>query len=244
MFKDSKIYVAGHTGLLGTALLKELRTQGYINIVTRGHAELDLTSHEAVDEFFRCEQPEYVFMAAGLTGGIIANKTYPASFLHTNISMQDSVFEAACKYDVRQLIFYGSSCIYPKNSPQPMKEEFLLTGAMEDTSEAYAIAKLAGIIACKSYNTQFGTKRFIALIPNSMYGPNDNFDPESSHVIPALIRKFTTQSLGAWEVACGAAEIQGGVHFSEDVVMSLFCHAECDKFQNTHYNIGTGVITR
>lgn len=190
MFKDSKIYVAGHTGLLGSSLMKKLKEQGFLNIIVRTHAELDLTDSTAVDELFKCEQPEYVFMAAGLTGGILANKTYPAEFLHTNISIQDNVFQAAQEYAVKHLIFYGSSCVYPKHCPQPIKEEYLLTGEIEETSEAYAIAKTAGIIACRAYNSQYKTNRFIALVPNSMYGPNDNFDPENSHVLSALIRRF------------------------------------------------------
>lgn len=174
MLKDSRIYVAGHAGLLGSALVKKLKSKGYGDIITRVHSELDLTDQMAVNGFFKKEQPEYVFLAAGLTGGIVANKTYPANFLHTNIAIQDNVFQAARKNDVNNLIFYGSSCVYPKNCPQPIKEEYMLTGEIEETSEAYAIAKTAGIIACKSYNYQFKTNCFIALIPNSMYGPNDN----------------------------------------------------------------------
>ena len=165
MFKNSKIYVAGHSGLLGSALIEKLKAQGYVNIITKSHSELDLTCQVAVDEFFKSEQPEYVFLCAGLTGGIIANKTYPAAFLHTNIAIQDSVFEAANKYNVKHLVFYGSSCIYPKNSQQPIKEEYLLTGGVEETSEAYAAAKIAGIIACKSYNNQFKKKDLLHWFP-------------------------------------------------------------------------------
>lgn len=244
MFKDSKIYVAGHTGLLGTALLKKLMKGGYSNIITRTHAELDLTSQAAVDEFFKNEQPEYVFMAAGLTGGIVANKTYPATFLHTNISMQDNVFEAAHKYNVKHLIFYGSSCVYPKNAPQPMKEEYLLTGAIEETSEAYAVAKIAGIIACRSYNRQYKTNRFIALAPNSMYGPNDNFDLENSHVLSALLRRLhdakkaeNKDKVELW----GSGSPRREFVFSEDVAdASIFAMENAGKLENTHYNVGSG----
>ncbi|GAF89441.1 unnamed protein product, partial [marine sediment metagenome] len=190
MFKDSKIYVAGHTGLLGSALISKLRERGYSRVTTKAHTELDLTDERAVFEFFSGEKPEYVFLCAGKVGGIVSNKTYPADYLHTNIAIQDNVFEAAQKYEVKHLLFYGSSCVYPKFSPQPIKEEYLLTSPLEETSEGYATAKIAGIIACKAYNQQYQTNRFIALIPNSMYGPNDNFNIESCHVLSALICKF------------------------------------------------------
>lgn len=244
MFKNSRIYIAGHSGLLGSALVKKLNEYGYTDIIARTHKELELTNQKAVDEFFRSEQPEYVFMAAGMTGGIIANKTYPATFLHTNISMQDNVFEAAHKHNVKHLIFYGSSCVYPKNSPQPMKEDYLLTGDIEETSEAYAIAKTAGIIACRSYNIQYKTNRFIALVPGSMYGPNDNFDPENSHVLSALIRKFhEAKAAGKNQVVLwGSGNPRREFIFSEDVAdASVFAMENADRLQNSHYNIGTGV---
>jgi len=244
MFKNSKIYIAGHTGLLGTALLRKLREFGYENVITKTHVELELTNKMAVDDFFQREQPEYVFMAAGLTGGIVANKTYPATFLHTNISMQDNVFEAANKYRVKHLVFYGSSCVYPKDSPQPMKEEYLLAGEIEETSEAYAIAKIAGVIACKSYNRQFNTKRFIALIPNSMYGPNDNFDTENSHVLAALIKKIHNAKLNKQDkvVLWGSGNPRREFIFSEDVAgAAIFAMENADRLQNSHYNIGTGI---
>ena len=162
MYKeDSKIYVAGHTRLLGSAILKRLKSEGYLNVVTKTHRDLDLTRQEAVEEFFKNEQPEYVFLCAGQTGGIMANKTYPATFLHTNIAIQDNVFQASQKYNVRRLVFYGSSCVYPKNCPQPIKEDYLLTGEIEQTSEAYAIAKITGILACRAYNSQFKINKFI-----------------------------------------------------------------------------------
>lgn len=244
MFKDSKIYISGHTGLLGSALIRGLRQLGYLDILTKTHHELDLTNQSAVDKFFKANRPEYVFLCAGLTGGIIANKAYPATFLHINISIQDNVFESANKYGVKHLIFYGSSCIYPKNAPQPMKEEYLLTGEIEETSDAYAIAKIAGIIACKSYNNQFKTNRFITLIPNSMYGPYDNFDPESSHVISALIRKFHEARIKGLDkvILWGSGNPRREFIFSEDVAdASIFTMKNADRLDNIHYNIGTGV---
>ncbi len=244
MLKDSRIYVAGHAGLLGSALVKKLKSKGYSDIITRNRNELDLTDQMAVNGFFKKEQPEYVFLAAGLTGGIVANKTYPANFLHTNIAIQDTVFQAARKYDVKNLIFYGSSCVYPKNCPQPIKEEYMLTGEIEETSEAYAIAKTAGIIACKSYNDQFKTNCFIALIPNSMYGPDDNFDLENSHVLSALIRRFhEAKSEGKEKVTLwGSGNPRREFIFSEDAAdASVFAMNNAEKLQNTHYNVGTGV---
>ena len=244
MNKDSKIYVAGHTGLLGSALLKQLKSEGYSNIVTRTHVELDLTRQESVDDFFKKEQPEYVFLCAGQTGGIMANKTYPATFLHTNIAIQDNVFQASQKYNVRRLVFYGSSCVYPKNCPQPIKEDYLLTGEIEQTSEAYAIAKIAGILACRAYNTQYKTNKFIALVPNSMYGPNDNFNPETSHVLSALIKKFHDAKIEKKEkvVLWGSGNPKREFIFSEDVAdASVFAMKNAEHLQNTHYNIGTGI---
>lgn len=244
MFKDSRIYVAGHTGLLGTALLKRLKLKGCRNIITRTRGELDLTNQKEVNNFFRKEKPEYVFLAAGLTGGIIANKTYPAEFLHTNIAIQDNIFQAAQKYNVKHLVFYGSSCVYPKHCPQPIKEEYLLTGEIEETSEAYAIAKIAGIIACRAYNNQFKKNRFIALIPNSMYGSNDNFDLENSHVLAALIRRLHDARIKKKDkiVLWGSGNPRREFVFSEDAAdASIFAMQRADKLQNMHYNIGTGI---
>lgn len=244
MLKDSSIYVAGHTGLLGSALVKKLKLEGYTDIVTKNRGELDLTIQEEANGFFKKEHPDYVFLAAGLTGGIIANKTYPATFLHTNIAIQDNVFHAAKKYGVKHLIFYGSSCVYPKNCPQPMKEEYLMTGMIEDTSEAYAIAKTAGIIGCRSYNIQYNTNCFIALIPNSMYGPNDNFDLENSHVLSALMRKFHEAKIKGKEsiTLWGSGNPRREFVFSEDVAdASIFAMENSEELHNSHYNIGTGV---
>lgn len=244
MFKDAKIYVAGHTGLLGSALLKSLAAGVYTNVITRTHAELDLTRQDTVDVFFAIERPEYVFLCAGLTGGIHANKTYPATFLQTNVSIQSNVFEAAQRYEVKHLIFYGSSCVYPKSSPQPMKEEYILTGEIEATSEAYAIAKMAGIIGCRSFNSQFKTSRFIALLPNSMYGPHDNFDTDNSHVLSALIGKFHEAKMAGKNqvVLWGSGNPRREFIFSEDVAdASIFAMENADSLQNSHYNIGTGI---
>ena len=244
MFKDARVYVAGHTGLLGTALLRRLVLEGCSTVITKTHADLDLTDSRLVNDFFRNERPEYVFLAAGLTGGIISNKTYPATFLHTNIAIQDNVFEAACRYDVKHLIFYGSSCVYPKNSPQPIKEEYLFNGLIEETSEAYAAAKMSGIIACRAYNIQHGGNRFIALVPNSMYGPNDNFDIENSHVLSAIIRKLhDSKNDGNAKVTLwGTGRPRREFIYSEDVAAaSVFAMKNADLFQNTHYNIGTGI---
>lgn len=243
--KKSKIYVAGHTGLLGSAIIKKLDESGYTNIIVRSHSELDLTDQKAVDEFFKHEKPEYVFLAAGLTGGIIANRTYPADFFNVNIEIQSNVFQSALKYDIKRLIFYGSSCIYPKNAIQPIKEEYLLSGQMEETSEAYASAKISGIIACKAYNNQYKSNRFISLIPNSIYGPNDNFDLENSHVLSALIRKIHEAKINGKDkvILWGSGNPRREFIFSEDAAAaSIFIMSlDEDYIKNTHYNIGTGI---
>lgn len=186
---DSKIYVAGHKGLVGSAILRALQKRGCSNLVLRTKSELDLRNREEVDDFFRQEEIEYVFLAAAKVGGIAANNEYPADFIRDNLFIQTSVIDAAYRYQVKKLLFLGSTCIYPKFAPQPLKEEYLLTGPLEPTNEAYAIAKIAGIQMCQSYNRQYGTK-YISVMPTNMYGPNDNFDLKTSHVLPALIRKF------------------------------------------------------
>ena len=189
MEKDSKIYVAGHTGLVGSALVRKFEGDGYSNLITRSHSELDLTRQSEVDAFFESERPEYVILAAAKVGGIWANNTYPAEFIYSNIAIQTNVIHASWRAGVKRLLFLGSSCIYPRDCPQPMKEEYLLSGPLEPTNEPYAIAKIAGIKMCQSYNRQYGTK-FLSVMPTNMYGPNDNFDLETSHVLPAFIRKF------------------------------------------------------
>ncbi|SDD92089.1 GDP-L-fucose synthase [Pricia antarctica] len=189
MEKDSKIYVAGHRGLVGSALLTNLRDKGYTNTISRTHSELDLTDTKAVADFFETEKPEYVFLAAAKVGGIMANNTFRADFIHANLMIQNNVIDQSYRHGVKKLMFLGSTCIYPKNCPQPMKEDYLLTDTLEYTNEPYAIAKIAGIKMCESYNLQYGTN-FIAVMPTNLYGPNDNFDLEKSHVLPALLRKI------------------------------------------------------
>ncbi len=189
MNKNSKIYVAGHRGLVGSAIIKNLKNKGFNNIIARTHKELDLTNQVEVAEFFNEEKPEYVFLAAAKVGGIVANNVYRADFIYENMMIQNNVIHQSYVHQVKKLLFLGSTCIYPKNAPQPMKEECLLTDILEYTNEPYAIAKIAGIKMCESYNLQYNTN-FISVMPTNLYGPNDNFDLEKSHVLPALIRKI------------------------------------------------------
>jgi len=189
MNKTDKIYVAGHRGLVGSAIVRKLSSQGYDNIVGRTSSELDLTSQRSVNEFFASERPDYVFLSAAKVGGIHANDTYPADFIRDNLLIQTNIIDAAYKNNVKKLQFLGSSCIYPKFAAQPMKEEYLLTGELEPTNEWYAVAKIAGIKMCQAYNKQYGFNA-ISLMPTNLYGPGDNFNLENSHVLPALIRKF------------------------------------------------------
>ncbi|WP_127579959.1 GDP-L-fucose synthase [Paenibacillus koleovorans] len=189
MEKTDKIYVAGHRGLVGSAIVRHLEAKGYNNFVYRTSQELDLRDYHSVRNFFIEEKPDYVFLAAAKVGGIVANNEYPADFIRDNLMIQTNVIDCAYQAGVKKLLFLGSTCIYPKFAPQPMKEEYLLTGELEPTNEPYAIAKIAGIKMCQSYNRQYGT-RFISVMPTNLYGPNDNFDLETSHVLPALIRKF------------------------------------------------------
>lgn len=189
MNKDSKIFIAGHRGLVGSAIMRALQKEGFMNLVLKTRQELDLADQRAVAEFFATEKPEYVFLAAAKVGGIMANKTYPADFIYNNLTIQTNIIHSAYMHKVKKLLFLGSSCIYPKLCPQPIKEEYLMTGALEPSNQAYALAKIAGIMMCQSYNEQYGTN-FISLMPTNLYGPNDNFDLENSHVLPAMIRKF------------------------------------------------------
>lgn len=189
MKKDSKIFVAGHRGLVGSAILKNLKERGYTNFVLRTHAELDLTDQQAVNEFFAAEKPEYVFLSAAHVGGIMANSLYRADFIYINLMIQNNVIHASYINNVKKLLFLGSTCIYPREAPQPMPEDCLLTSPLEYTNEPYAIAKIAGIKMCESYNLQYGTN-YIAVMPTNLYGPNDNFNLETSHVLPAMIRKI------------------------------------------------------
>ncbi|MGL4603040.1 MAG: GDP-L-fucose synthase family protein [Iodobacter sp.] len=188
MLKDSKIYIAGHRGMVGGAILRELQKQGFSQLITRSHDELDLGDQAAVKAFFAAEKPDYVFLAAAKVGGIYANNIYRGDFIYQNLMIQNNVIDAAYRNGVQRLLFLGSSCIYPRDCPQPIKEEYLLTGPLEQTNQPYALAKIAGVEMCWSYNRQFGT-HYMAVMPTNLYGPGDNYHPENSHVIPALLRR-------------------------------------------------------
>jgi GDP-L-fucose synthase len=196
LLSSARIYIAGHRGLVGSALMRRFQTAGYTNLVTRTHRELDLTDQSMVREFFQQQKPEYVLLAAAKVGGILANDTYPAEFIRENLAIQTHVIHEAWRTGVKRLLFLGSSCIYPRDCPQPMKEEYLLTGPLEQTNRAYAVAKIAGIEMCRSYNRQYGA-RYLAVMPTNLYGPGDNFDLQNSHVLPALIRKMHEAKLSA-----------------------------------------------
>ena len=202
MKKESKIYVAGHRGMVGSAIVRALRREGYENIVVRSHAELDLTDQRAVEEFFASEKPEYVFLAAAKVGGIAANAEAPADFMYINMMLEMNVINAAWRHGVKKLEFLGSSCIYPRMAPQPMTEDCLLTSSLEQTNEAYALAKISGLKYCEYLNRQYGTD-YISVMPTNLYGPGDNYHPTRSHVLPALIRRFHEAKVaGADKVVC------------------------------------------
>ena len=237
---DAKIYVAGHRGLVGSAIVRNLEDKGYTNIICRTHKELDLTNQEAVRTFFEQERPEYVFLAAAKVGGIHANNTYPADFIYDNLMIQNNVIKAAHDFEVKKLLFLGSTCIYPKMAPQPIKEEYLLTGALEETNEAYAVAKIAGLEMCKFFKRQYGDN-FISCMPTNLYGPNDNFDLKNSHVLPALIRKFHEAKVNNSEVV----EVWGtGTPLREFLYVDDMADACVFLMENydgeQHVNIGTG----
>ena len=240
MNKDSKIYVAGHRGLVGSAIVRELNKKGYSNIIGKTHKELDLMDAVAVENFFKEEKPEYVFLAAAKVGGIYANSTYPADFIYENLQIQNNVIGNAHKYGVKKLMFLGSSCIYPKMCRQPIKEEYLLSGYLEETNEAYALAKIAGLKMCQYFNKQYGTN-FISVMPTNLYGPYDNFHPEHSHVMPALIRRFHEAKVnGAKEVVVwGSGKPLREFLYSED--MADACIYLMENYEgNDFFNIGTG----
>ena len=221
MHSDSRIYIAGHTGLVGSALYRKLEAEGYANLITRTHTELDLERQADVEGFFKKEKPEYVFLAAAKVGGIWANNTYPAEFIYNNLVIQTNVIHSAWKVGVNRLLFLGSSCIYPRECPQPMKEEHFLSGPLEVTNEPYAVAKIAGVEMCQSYNRQYGTD-FLSVMPTNLYGPHDNFDLETSHVLAALIRKFHLAKLAAqgdWQAIKKDEGLYGPI--PEDVMASL-----------------------
>lgn len=237
---NSKIYVAGHRGLVGSAIVRNLEAKGYTNIIYRTHEELDLTHQADVQAFFKEEQPEYVILAAAKVGGIHANNTYPADFIYDNLMIQNNVIKAAHDYKVKKLLFLGSTCIYPKMAPQPIKEEYLLTGALEETNEAYAVAKIAGLEMCKFFKRQYGDN-FISCMPTNLYGPNDNFDLKSSHVLPALIRKFHEAKVNGSETV----EVWGsGTPLREFIYVDDMADACVFLMENydgeQHVNIGTG----
>ncbi len=253
MQKDSKIYIAGHKGLVGSAILKNMIQKGYTNFVYRTHMELDLLNQSAVEVFFEKEKPEYVILAAALVGGIVANNTYRADFIYENLQVQNNIIHQSYKHGVKKLLFLGSTCIYPKESPQPMKEEYLLTSELEYTNEPYAIAKIAGIKMCESYNMQYGTN-FISVMPTNLYGPNDNFDLETSHVLPALLRKMHEAKLNNEKKVeiWGSGKPRREFLYSEDMADACVFLLEQRDFKdtykrdtkeikNTHINIGTGI---
>lgn len=240
MEKNSKIYVAGHKGLVGSALVRNLEEKGYTNIIGRTFEELNLTIQADVNKFFEEEKPEYVILAAARVGGIHANNTYPAEFIYDNLMIQNNVIKAAHDYGVKKLLFLGSTCIYPKLAPQPIKEEYLLTGALEETNEAYAIAKIAGLEMCKFFKRQYGDN-FISCMPTNLYGPNDNFDLQSSHVLPALIRKFHEAKVNnqpTVEVWGTGTPLREFIYVDDMADACIFLMENYDGEQ--HVNIGTG----
>ena len=240
MKKTSRIFVAGHQGLVGSAILRRLQAEGYQNLIVRGRKELDLTSRPAVDSFFASERPEFVFLAAAKVGGILANSTYPADFLRDNLAIQLNVIDSAYRNKVTKLEFLGSSCIYPKFAPQPMREEHLLTGELEPTNQWYAIAKIAGIKLCQAYRAQYSF-RAISLMPTNLYGPGDNFDLKNSHVLPALIRKFHEAKMEGrsevtiWGTGTPRREF---LHVDDLAAASVFLMQNYDEPEIV--NVGTG----
>lgn len=240
MNKDSKIYVAGHSGLVGSAIARNLEQKGHTNIITKTHKELDLMNQQAVRAFFDTEKPEYVFLAAAKVGGINANNIYPADFIYENLMIECNVIKAAHDFSVKKLLFLGSSCIYPKLAPQPIKEEYLLTGPLETTNEAYAVAKIAGLEMCKFFKRQYGDN-FISCMPTNLYGPNDNFDLNNSHVLPALIRKFHEAKINnssTVEVWGSGKPLREFLYVDDMADACVFLMENYDGEE--HVNIGTG----
>lgn len=241
--KHAKIYVAGHKGLVGAAIVDALKAKGYDNIIGRTHSELELKDQAAVNSFFKQERPEYVFLAAAKVGGIYANNTYPGEFIYDNLMVTANVIHAAYKYGVKKLLYLGSSCIYPRNCPQPIKEEYLLTSVLEKTNEPYAIAKIAGLKMCQTYNRQYNT-RFISCMPTNLYGNNDNFDFNTSHVIPGLIAKFCqAQEEGKEEVICWGTgkACREFLHVRDLAQATVFLMNNYEEYgENSWINVGTG----
>ena len=240
MEKNAKIYVAGHRGLVGSAIVRGLEAKGFNNIIGKTHTELDLTNSVEVEEFFKSEKPEYVFLAAAKVGGILANSNYPADFIYENLQIQNNVIGMSKKYEVKKLMFLGSSCIYPKMCPQPIKEEYLLSGYLEETNEAYALAKISGLKMCQFFNKQYGTN-YISVMPTNLYGPYDNFSGENSHVMPALIRRFHEAKVNNDKevVVWGSGTPLREFLYSED--MADACIHLMETYEgNDFFNIGTG----
>ena len=240
MKKSSKIYIAGHRGMVGSAIVRRLEENGYTNIIYRTSAELDLRNQAAVEKFFEEEKPEYVFLAAAKVGGIHANNTYPAEFIYDNLMIETNIINSSYKNKVKKLLFLGSSCIYPKFAEQPIKEEYLLTGSLEETNEAYAIAKITGIELCKFYRRQYGCD-FISAMPTNLYGINDNFNLETSHVMPALIRKFHEAKINNSKevVMWGTGKPRREFMYVDDLADSLI-HLMLNYSDEIHVNLGTG----
>jgi len=240
MNKNSKIYIAGHRGMVGSAILRKIKKEGYTNFILRTSTELDLRNQQAVADFFELEKPEYVFLAAAKVGGIQANNTYRANFLYDNLMIQNNVIHSSYVYGVQKLLFLGSSCIYPKLAPQPLKEEYLLTGELEATNEPYAIAKIAGIKMCENYNRQYGCN-FISAMPTNLYGPGDNYDLQISHVLPALLRKFHEAKINhidTVEVWGTGTPLREFLHVDDLAEASYFLMQNYNG--NDFVNIGTG----
>ncbi|EMM85061.1 GDP-L-fucose synthetase [Leptospira santarosai str. 2000027870] len=247
MEKDARIYIAGHKGLVGSAIERVLKKEGYENILGKTHLELDLTEQSRVNEFFEVNRPEYVFLAAAKVGGIHANNTYPAEFIFSNLQIQNNIIDACFRFKAKKLLFLGSSCIYPKFAKQPMDESQLLDGKLEPTNEPYAIAKIAGIVMCQSYNRQYGTN-FISVMPTNLYGPGDNYHPENSHVLPALIRRFYEAKIKNLPevVIWGTGKPLREFLYSDDMASAcvfLMKHYDVvgDPKGGEHVNVGSGI---
>lgn len=247
MHKQSKIYVAGHKGLVGSAIVKILNQNGFMNVIGKSHAEMDLQNQSQVLEFFQTEKPEYVFLAAAKVGGIHANNTYPAEFIFSNLQIQNNIIDASYRYGIKKLCFLGSSCIYPKFAKQPMDEGQLLDGKLEPTNEPYAVAKIAGIVMCQSYNRQYGTN-FISVMPTNLYGPGDNYHPENSHVLPALIRRFHEAKVNNLPevVIWGTGKPLREFLYSEDMARACVFlmqnyDVSGDPKGGEHVNVGSGI---
>ena len=241
MNKDAKIYVAGHRGMVGSAIVRRLQTAGYSNLVVRTSSELDLTQQAAVTDFLASEKPDYIFMAAAKVGGIHANNTYRADFIYQNLIIEANITHAAAKAGVGRMLFLGSSCIYPRDCPQPIKEDYLLTGPLELTNEPYAIAKIAGIKLCENYNRQYGTQ-YVSAMPTNLYGPNDNYDLSNSHVLPALIRKAHEAKLRGDRVyeVWGSGKPMREFLYVDDMADACVFLMENDTIRDGLFNVGTG----